>query len=508
MSMIVARMQKMKSENLVGIGNHNQRKTSRHSNPDIDVERSYLNYDLVNRTENYKTDIEHYINTHKTTKKAVRTDAVLVNEWIITSDTAFFSSLSEAEQRRFFQSATNFFAERYGDENIRYATVHLDERTPHMHLGIVPFTADYKLSAKTLFDRIALKAIQEELPSYLREQGFDIVRGKENSQAKHLDTPEFKEKVRHLEILDKEIQRNQTRLFQQMALEDNVKTLLHDPISEVPDTSYTKVPLNKVLVDKDDFEQLQSAAHRFKSLCRQQRAQLFNQTKDIERLQNKIHYMEREEQQKENERQVRFDYQKSLLEREMKEKRIELDDIRRNLKQREEKIEKRMLGLGYLEERIEKLMNHPEYADREKMIDMRKQINQLNKEKQVLAHSEERLIDHNAHLTRENQALKEQNTWLENAFELAKQALLTTVKALNVLVLGKKDYGLNLNQMQSDLLRGIHQFIGKWLEKQGDKEKADIAKNRMEINTSIQRESGLYPPQQNRKKERTFELER
>lgn len=167
-----------------------------------------------------------------------------------------------------------------------------------------------------------------------------------------------------------------------------------------------------------------------------------------------------------------------------------------------------MLGLGYLEERIEKLMNHPEYANREKMVDMRKQINQLNKEKQVLAHSEERLMDHNARLTRENQALKEQNTWLENAFELAKQALLTTVKALNVLVLGKKDYGLNLNQMQSDLLRGIHQFIGKWLEKQGDKEKADIAKNRMEIDTSIQRESGLYPPQQNRKKERTFDLER
>ena len=32
MSMIVARMQKMKAENLVGIGNHNQRKTKNHSN--------------------------------------------------------------------------------------------------------------------------------------------------------------------------------------------------------------------------------------------------------------------------------------------------------------------------------------------------------------------------------------------------------------------------------------------------------------------------------------------
>ena len=47
MSMIVARMQKMKAENLIGIGNHNQRKTRNHSNPDIDTSLSELNYDLV-----------------------------------------------------------------------------------------------------------------------------------------------------------------------------------------------------------------------------------------------------------------------------------------------------------------------------------------------------------------------------------------------------------------------------------------------------------------------------
>ena len=52
MSMIVARMQKMKAENLIGIGNHNQRKTKNHSNPDIDTSLSELNYDLVDRTDN------------------------------------------------------------------------------------------------------------------------------------------------------------------------------------------------------------------------------------------------------------------------------------------------------------------------------------------------------------------------------------------------------------------------------------------------------------------------
>ena len=90
MSMIVARMQKMKAENLVGIGNHNQRKTKNHSNPDIDTSLSKLNYDLVDRTQNYKTDIENFINENKTTTRAVRKDAVLVNEWIISSDKDFF----------------------------------------------------------------------------------------------------------------------------------------------------------------------------------------------------------------------------------------------------------------------------------------------------------------------------------------------------------------------------------------------------------------------------------
>lgn len=94
MSFVVARMQKMKSGNLVGVGNHNQRNTDNHSNKDIDVERSYLNYDLVNRTENYKRDIEQFINDNKSSSRAVRKDAVLINEWIIT-DLAFSFAFSK-----------------------------------------------------------------------------------------------------------------------------------------------------------------------------------------------------------------------------------------------------------------------------------------------------------------------------------------------------------------------------------------------------------------------------
>ena len=145
MSFVVARMQKMKSGNLVGVGNHNQRNTDNHSNKDIDVERSYLNYDLVNRTENYKRDIEQFINDNKSSSRAVRKDAVLINEWIITSDNQFFKDKDDKEIKDFFEQSKDYFAEKFGDENIRYAQVHLDETTPHMHLGIVPFNAETDL---------------------------------------------------------------------------------------------------------------------------------------------------------------------------------------------------------------------------------------------------------------------------------------------------------------------------------------------------------------------------
>ena len=56
MSYVVARMQKLKADNLVGLGTRDQRKTKNHSNQEIYVVRSYLNYDLAaGRTKNFKT---------------------------------------------------------------------------------------------------------------------------------------------------------------------------------------------------------------------------------------------------------------------------------------------------------------------------------------------------------------------------------------------------------------------------------------------------------------------
>lgn len=57
---------------------------------------------MQGRTESFKTDIEKFIEENKSTKQATRKDAVLVNEWLISSDQEFFKSLSADKTRDFF----------------------------------------------------------------------------------------------------------------------------------------------------------------------------------------------------------------------------------------------------------------------------------------------------------------------------------------------------------------------------------------------------------------------
>ena len=193
MSYIVARMEKMKSQNLGGIQKHNQREFENHSNKDIDVSRSHLNYDVVNPSQiNYRNKIMNIIEEQREGTKAIRKDAVLVNEWIITSDQKFFKDMDLEQTEKFFEAAAEFFEERYGKQNLAYGQVHLDETTPHMHLGVVPMR-DGKLQAKNVFNRKELLAIQNDLPLFLEKKGFKVNRGEPNGRRKHLTVDEFKD---------------------------------------------------------------------------------------------------------------------------------------------------------------------------------------------------------------------------------------------------------------------------------------------------------------------------
>lgn len=233
MSYMVARMQKMKAVNLGGAYRHNERIFENHSNKDIDTSRSHLNYELTvrDRELSYKSQIEDYINENKVSERAIRKDAVLCDEWIITSDKTFFEKLDQEKTRDFFETAKNYFAENYGEENIAYASVHLDESTPHMHMGVVPFE-NGKLSSKAMFDREELKKIQDELPKYMNEHGFDLQRGELNSEAKHKTVAEFKKDLATTE-LQQELDRLNEVLKEKYEELDKIELRASESLSEL-----------------------------------------------------------------------------------------------------------------------------------------------------------------------------------------------------------------------------------------------------------------------------------
>ncbi len=270
----------MKSHDLKGMQFHNQRERESKTNPDIDKERSHLNYDLVNPDKiDYNKRVKEIIESQKTGTRKTRKDAVLVNELLITSDRGFFDRLNPAEEKQFFEESYKLFADRYGEKNIAYAMVHMDEKTPHMHLGVVPMR-DGKLQGKHVFDRNELRWIQDEFPKHLQKQGFDVERGEKGSNREHLTTQQFKAKT-----LKEQVERLESSLSEKQAAKQEIETSINEiehrlsdlgkSLDQVKKVDEIDVKLEKkmglfasdrVILERKDFEGIETLAKASEAL--------------------------------------------------------------------------------------------------------------------------------------------------------------------------------------------------------------------------------------------------
>lgn len=188
----IIHMQKFQISDVQGIQKHNQRQGKSKSNLDIDYSKSEQNYDLLNQQKiRYESTIKQEINER--VKRKPRANSVVLSEFVVTASPDYIHSLSLEEQKRYFESSLAFIQKRYGKQNTLYAMVHMDEATPHMHIGVMPITEDNRLSAKDMFTRKELTSLQQDFPLEMREKGFDVERG-EGSEKKHLSPQAFKEK--------------------------------------------------------------------------------------------------------------------------------------------------------------------------------------------------------------------------------------------------------------------------------------------------------------------------
>lgn len=187
----VVHMMKIKSGAVGGIQSHNNREHEPKTNPDVDMSRSEDNYDLI-PCDNYKRSIKEKLSNLVESSRAIRKDAVVVCNFIVTSDNETMEALGADRQREFFEDSVKWFSDRYGADRVLNATVHMDETTPHLHIGVMPITQDGRLSAKAIFTKTEMKAIQTEFARDVGEK-YGLERGVEGSERTHLSEARFKE---------------------------------------------------------------------------------------------------------------------------------------------------------------------------------------------------------------------------------------------------------------------------------------------------------------------------
>ena len=174
---------------------HERQKEQYASNPDIDTSRSKYNFHIVKPEGRYYHFIQSRI---EQAGCRTRKDSTRFVDTLITASPEFFKGKSPKEIQAFFQRASDFLIGRVGRENIVSAVVHMDEKTPHLHLTFGPLTKDNRLCAKEIIgNRANLTKWQDDFHAYMVVKYPDLERGESASKTgrKHIPTRLFKQAV-------------------------------------------------------------------------------------------------------------------------------------------------------------------------------------------------------------------------------------------------------------------------------------------------------------------------
>lgn len=220
------------------IGSHNKReKESYKSNPDIRIEDSINNIELVKCNSKYREKFyeitKEYKKEHEEKMKNIRQDrykdfdqmvddskSCVADEMIFTSGPEFFKNMSKEEILRWANGCMEFVYKDLGytKEQIIQSVLHLDEKTPHIHCVVVPLVKKfdkrvnkerYSISKRDYIkDKEYLSILQDKNCFRLNNLGFNLERGEKGTKIKNLSLGQLKGITRQYERLANKSKKN------------------------------------------------------------------------------------------------------------------------------------------------------------------------------------------------------------------------------------------------------------------------------------------------------------
>ena len=182
---------------------HERNKETYASNPDIDLSITSENFHIITPIQKYYAEIQQRI---AAAQCRTRKDSVRFVDTLITASPEFFEGKTKKEILSYYTHACRFMEERIGKQNIISSMVHMDEKTPHMHLVFVPLTSDNRLSARDIIgNRKQLIAWQDDFWKHMSQRYPQLERGESASETgrTHIPTRLFKEMIRLNSMRDK-----------------------------------------------------------------------------------------------------------------------------------------------------------------------------------------------------------------------------------------------------------------------------------------------------------------
>ena len=269
--------------NLAQIGSHNKReKKAYKSNPDIKLELTKDNIELVPLTEKYVKGFynltKEYRKEHEERMKNEREDRkktfkqmldksnnVIADELLFTATNEFFNNMTKEDLKEWADTCMEFVYNDLGykKEQVLHATVHMDEKTPHIHCVVVPLVKKYDkrtnserytISKKQYIrDKIHLSELQDKYHKRLTDKGYDLERGIKGSDSKHIEIKEYKKINRDLE---KKINIRTEKLNNEIKkLDEKMKTSKSLPFDK-----------KHIIVDKETFESMNKVIDESKKI--------------------------------------------------------------------------------------------------------------------------------------------------------------------------------------------------------------------------------------------------
>lgn len=181
-----------------GLGHHIDRSGEReiyfpHANPEL----KDLNVHIKTRYSDLSLadGIGKRISEGYQGKRKIRTDAVKFLKTVLTgSHEQMIKLQKEGLLNDWVKANIKFMKDEFGADNFVRFTLHLDEKTPHLHAVHVPLTDDGRLSAKEIMgNKIHLQKRQDRYAAAM--SSFGLERGIRNTGVTHTDTQDYYNEV-------------------------------------------------------------------------------------------------------------------------------------------------------------------------------------------------------------------------------------------------------------------------------------------------------------------------